>query len=252
MPEASRKFKTFIIHLQRAKGRKAQVGDLTDKSPFDVEIVDAVDGALLSDNEIKTCYTDAPFLEPTYPFGLNAGEIGCFLSHRRAWQKIVDQDLAAGLVFEDDVYVEPEVFNAALEAARTWTERFGFIQFQVRSAASDSLEVARGQGCKLLCPVPSLLRTSAQLVSHAAAKRLLDVTQTFDRPVDGLLQMHWITGVQPVCVSPSGVFDRTQETGGSTLSVKQPLVKKLGRELKRACYKAQIRKYSRRNAGKIK
>jgi len=249
MPETLQNFKTFIIHLQRAKGRKAQVRDLIEKSPFAVEIIDAVDGKLLTQPAIDACYTDALGLEPAYPFGLNAGEIGCFQSHRRAWQKIVDQDLTAGLVFEDDVYIEPDIFNAALQAAKTWVDKHGFIQFQVRTVAPDCRQLEQAGGCKLLRPVPSLLRCSAQLINNATARRLLDVTQSFDRPVDVVLQMHWITGVQPVCVVPAGVFDRTRETGGSTLSKKRPLMAKLGREFKRYRYRSQIRKLSKRAIG---
>jgi len=249
MPETVRNFKTFIIHLQRAKGRKAQVRDLSEKSPFAVEIIDAVDGKLLTQTAIDACYTDAPRLAPAYPFGLNAGEIGCFQSHRRAWQKIVDQDLTAGLVFEDDVFIDPDVFNAALEAAKTWVDQYGFIQFQVRAVAADSQKLEHVGGCKLLRPVPSLLRCSAQLISNRAARRLLDVTRTFDRPVDVVLQMHWLTGVQPVCVVPAGVFDRTRETGGSTLSKKRSLIAKLVREYQRYRYRSQIRKLSNKNAG---
>ena len=248
MADAMSKYKSFIIHLQRSTGRKAQVQDLIGKSPFEAEIVDAVDGAKLSKEDIDACFSAQPLLQPVYPFGLNPGEIGCFQSHRRAWQKIVDQDLAAGLVLEDDVQIDPAVFKPALEAAKAWSQDFGFIQFQVREVAPDSPEVGQLGSIRLLRPVPTLLRCSAQLVNNATAKRLLEVTARFDRPVDTLLQMHWITGVQPVCVVPSGVTDRTQETGGSTLSLKRPLRAKILRELKRFNYRRKITSLSKRNS----
>ncbi len=245
--EKTDKYKSFIIHLQRSSGREAQVKDLIGKSPFETEIVDAVDGAKLSQAEIDACFSEKPLQQPVYPFGLNAGEIGCFLSHRRAWQKIVDQDLAAGLVFEDDVQIDPDVFDTALEAAKAWSPEYGFIQFQVREVAADSPEL--GQiGCnRLFRPVPTLLRCSAQLVNNATAKKLLKATARFDRPVDTLLQMHWVTGVQPVCVVPSGVTDRTQETGGSTLSLKRPLHVKIQREIQRFAYRRKIVRLSKKS-----
>lgn len=244
--EEAGKYKSFIIHLQRSSGRAAQVRDLIGKSPFETEMVDAVDGAKLSQAEIDACFSQEPLLQPVYPFGLNAGEIGCFLSHRRAWQKIVDQDLTAGLVFEDDVQIDPEVFDAALDAAKAWSADYGFIQFQVRDVALDNPEMGQLGSNRLLRPVPTLLRCSAQLVNYATAKRLLKVTARFDRPVDTLLQMHWATGVQPVCVVPSGVTDRTQETGGSTLSLKRPMHIKILREIKRFAYRRKIIRLSKK------
>ena len=242
------KYKSFIIHLQRSKGRKAQVEDLISKSSFDVEIVDAVDGRLLSDADIDACYSEKPLLHPKYPFGVNAGEIGCFLSHRAAWQKIVDQNLTAGLIFEDDVQIDSATFDLALNAAKEWSADYGFIQFQVRKVSLDNPELGRINDSRLLCPVPSLLRCSAQLVSYSTAVQLLELTERFDRPVDTFLQMYWATGVQPVCIVPSGVTDRTQETGGSTLSLKRSKRAKIVREWRRFIYRRKIIYLSRKQA----
>ena len=238
-------YKSFIIHLERSEGRKAQVKDLISKSPFEVEIVDAVDGRLLSDADISKYYSEQPILRPKYPFSLNAGEIGCFLSHRAAWQKIVDQNLTAGLVFEDDVQIDPSVFMQSVEAAKIWSTDFGFIQFQVRGIPENCKVVNTDGDVRLLQPSPTLLRCSAQLINRATALHLLKETEIFDRPVDTFLQMHWATDVRPVCVSPSGVTDRTQETGGSTLSLARSTGSKILREWKRFIYRRKIVHLSR-------
>jgi GR25 family glycosyltransferase involved in LPS biosynthesis len=98
---------------------------------------------------------------------------------------------------------------------------------------------------KLIQPSPILLRTSAQLVSYATAVTLLENTKKFDRPIDGMLQMHWFTGVSPVCIVPSGVTDRTHETGGSTLSIKKSNIISLYRIIQRIIYRIKIRNYSK-------
>jgi hypothetical protein len=36
---------------------------------------------------------------PRYPFALRAAEIGCFLSHRRAWREILDRERAVTQIF---------------------------------------------------------------------------------------------------------------------------------------------------------
>lgn len=238
-------YKSFIIHLKRATNRKAQVQHLVDHSPFDTEIIEAVDGKNLNTEAIKTFYSGKSYLDPKYPFGLNAGEVACFQSHRLAWQKIVDQNLTAGLVFEDDVQIDPDVFSNSMDAAKSWSKDFGYIQFQVRPVSQKHKVIRYYKNVRLLRPVPVILRCSAQLIAQHTARHLLKLSETFDRPVDTWLQLFWITGVMPVCVAPSGVTDRTYETGGSNLSIKRPLSSKILIEGQRWLYRSKLRRYSR-------
>ena len=60
-------------------------------------------------------YSKTPLYDPAYPFILNNGEIGCFLSFRKAWQNIVDQNLSAGLIFEDDVSLNLQIFKKSFD-----------------------------------------------------------------------------------------------------------------------------------------
>ncbi len=64
-----------------------------------------------------------------------------------------------------------------------------------------------GQRVTLNHPSAPPLRALAQFVSNAAARRLLAVTERFDRPVDTFLQMSWITGVELLTFTPSGVYE---------------------------------------------
>ena len=101
--------------------------------------------------------------------------------------------------------------------------------------------VARRGGLALIRPDAPPLRAIAQIVSLAAAKRLLDRTLPFDRPVDTMLQMTWMTG-QPVLVaSPSPVRDVSLKTGGSTVQRKSmSLAERLRHEAMRPLYRAQV------------
>ena len=251
MSKGMQVYKTFIVHLQRATGRKGQVRDLMAKAPYAAQIVDAVDGARLSAADVDACYSVQSVMKPAYPFKLNVGEMGCFLSHRKVWQEIVDQKLDAGLIFEDDVQIDPEAFSKALTLAVKHVQKLGYIQFQVREVRGVNKVIAKNGNAMIVQPVVTPLRTSAQFVSNAVAQDLLELTQIFDRPIDGVLQLYWETGVQLSCVVPSGVSDRTAATGGSTLSSKQPLIKKIGREFKRKIYRMRVRNISMRTAGTI-
>ena len=101
--------KAFIIHLERAAGRRASVEALRARLPIESEILPAVDGrARLAEADRGGLCARSRF-SPRYPFALGLPEIGAFLSHRAAWRRIVDEGLDFAFVFEDD---------AAIDAAR--------------------------------------------------------------------------------------------------------------------------------------
>ena len=94
--------------------------------------------------------------------------------------------------------------------------------------------------------MPTLLRCSAQLVSYSTAKKLLEMTKKFDRPVDGLLQLNWDTKINITTITPSGVIDNTYASGGSNLSLNIPLSQKLKQEFNRIKYRYYIKKYTKK------
>ena len=99
--------KAFILHLERAAGRRANVETLRARLPIESEILPAVDGARLSAEEAKAAYVRSRFA-PRYPFALGLPEIGAFLSHRAAWRRIVDEGLDFACVFEDDAEIDQD------------------------------------------------------------------------------------------------------------------------------------------------
>jgi GR25 family glycosyltransferase involved in LPS biosynthesis len=234
--------KTFVIHLGRAKGRRARVDKLLKGTPYSARILDAVDGALIPEAERNAVISVEPLFQPAYPFAIGPGEYGCFQSHRVAWQAILDEDLDAALILEDDVALTP-TFADAVALAQEHVGTFGYIQFQVRSV-DESAVVSQFGGARIVQPRVTPLRTSAQLVSCTAARSLLAMTETIDRPVDTFLQSHWRTGLHLTCVVPSGVEDRTQETGGSTISSQRSIWDKVKREYLRGRYRRAVKRLS--------
>ncbi|TAM98812.1 MAG: glycosyltransferase family 25 protein, partial [Rhizobiaceae bacterium] len=103
----------FIIHLARADQRRPQVEKLLTQLQMPAGIIHAVDGNTLSQEEIAAVYR-RHLHRPHYPFALRPTEIGCFLSHRKAWQAILDRKLDAGLTVEDDVTVDGALYPGLL------------------------------------------------------------------------------------------------------------------------------------------
>ncbi|MGO1161108.1 glycosyltransferase family 25 protein [Brucella pseudogrignonensis] len=233
--------KAFIIHLARAKDRRPQVEKLLRELPVKTEVIDAVDSQTLPDTDIKRVYK-RKLHAPRYPFALSKNEIACFLSHRKAWQAIVDQGLDAGFVIEDDIELT-DVFNAAFHAVTNHFEPGSFVRFTFRDR-EQGREVFRNDQLRIIIPNPIGLGMVAQLVSFDAAKKLLAVTEQFDRPVDTTLQMRWVTGLQPLAVIPGGVKEISAALGGTTIQHKKSFKDKLAREILRPIYRMRVRSFS--------
>lgn len=239
------KIEAFIIHLQRATSRLGQVEELLRHLPVSSHILKAVDGQSLSANQIAAVYW-RNLHKPYYPFELRLGEIACFLSHRNAWQEIVDRGLDAALILEDDVDLVPGVFDAAFNlAVAKVTGDPAYIQFGLRSLKGSVQTLACDGDVSIVRPEIIPLRTTAQLVTREAAKILLQHTSVFDRPIDVFLQLHWLSGIHPVTVVPSGLIDRTRDIGGTTIHSSKEISERLMREWGRFVYRWNIRRLSR-------
>ncbi len=233
--------KAFIIHLQRSAQRRPQVERLRAALPCASEIFAATDGALLSEGDVDRVYRRG-LRKPFYPFALNRGEIGVFLSHRAVWRKILAEGLDYALTFEDDAEIDAKIFARTFALARETRALWAYALAPSEKTPVRGGILAQGEGVALLRPDNPPLRAIAQFVSAQAARRLLEVSESFDRPVDTFLQMSWVTGVELLAFKPSGVRDASAGIGGSTIQArKKPLSQKLARETLRPLYRAQVR-----------
>lgn len=231
----------WIIHLDRARDRQAQVQRLIATAPCKAQIIPAVDAKQLSHSDIEKVLFKHSIHAPEYRFPVSNGEVACFLSHRAVWQKIVESGAPMGMIYEDDTALDPEIHTAAVALAKDHIEALGIIMFQPRNIQTAADSVASQNGLHLTRPHVSPLRTNATLYSASAARRMLEVTKVFDRPVDGTLQLHWVTGLRAGIVQPSGVSEVSADLGGTTIQAKpRGLAERLHREFWRPVYRRQI------------
>lgn len=103
------KIKTYVINLKDSADRREAVLAETSKYPFmEVELVEAVDGRKLKPEEFKDRFDLKKFIDRYYrtPKG---GEIGCTLSHRICYRKLLESNEKFALILEDDVcFIYPE------------------------------------------------------------------------------------------------------------------------------------------------
>ena len=231
--------KAFILHLERAHSRAATVQSLRASMAIASEVLGAIDAARLTPQEVDQAYAGGRF-RPTYPFPLTRTEVGVFLSHRLAWRRIVDDAFDFAFIFEDDAEIDPAAFAALVEFATLERPAWDYVLLPAQPIRNGTPVASRGD-FMLMRPDAPPLRAIAQIVSFAAAKRLLDRTLPFDRPIDTLMQMTWVTGQPVLVVSPSPIRDVSRETGGSTVQRKSmSLVERLHHEAMRPIYRARV------------
>lgn len=234
----------FVLHLLRATARRENAHALLARCGTEGEIWPAVDGRAMTSADLDACANDTLFT-PAYPFGLKTGEIGCFLSHRRIWAEIVRRDLDYGLIFEDDVAIDPGPYAKAVRLAVRHAPTFHYIQLQNRPPERTGPVADQDGDSTLRVPVVSSLRASAQLVTRTAAAHLLALSEIFDRPVDTFVQSHWQTGLRPAAIYPAGIATISDQLDGSTIqSGKKTLGQRLYREVARGLYRARVRRCS--------
>lgn len=239
--------KAFIIHLERATGRRPSVEALRAHLPIESEVLPAVDGRLLPPEAVKAAYVRDRF-SPRYPFALGLPEIGAFLSHRAAWRRIVDDGHDFAFVFEDDAAIDPALFAALLDFAIAERGRWDYVLLPAAGLEPAGDVVARQGKFALLRPLAPPLRAIGQIVSRAAAERLLALTEPFDRPVDTFLQMVWVTGETLLALTPTPIRDVSRETGGTTVQRRRTgLLRRLHHEAMRPVYRAKVLALYRRH-----
>ena len=238
----------FVISLERSQLRFKHGTSLLPRIPLPGEILPAVDGRALTAQQTNTVYVRC-LHKPMYPFVLGPGEIGCFLSHRKAWQEISQRKLDAGLVLEDDVSIDDAQLAKSLELLRRECPGNAYVQLPVRPLGQIARAVVEGNDSRIVHPTVTPLRTSGQWVTRHAAEQLLAATERFDRPVDAMLQMFWVTGVRLMAIEPAGISDMTNDLGGSTISTRKHHGLKLttlSREWNRTLYRWRISRLSRK------
>jgi GR25 family glycosyltransferase involved in LPS biosynthesis len=235
------KVEAIIIHLSRAEGRWPQVERLQQQLPMTVTVLDAVDGQALADDEVRAVYRRR-LHRPRYPFEMRRSEVACFLSHRAAWQMILDRGLDAGLIVEDDVELDKAGFRPVLKLAISHMLKSNAIRFPKKAWGETGPVVAEAGDTRIVAPRHVRLGMQAQLVGCDAARAFLAFTETFDRPVDTMLQMDWLHQVRMLSAMPVAIREVAAELGGTTVQKKaKSLTEILSRELLRARYRFAVR-----------
>lgn len=100
-----------IINLETSTERRLHMQEQMPVTELDYRIVPAVDGHSLSQDEIdEICHANGVLLRRGSH--LSPGETGCALSHIGLYREILDNDIKAMVILEDDVRVDKRILLA--------------------------------------------------------------------------------------------------------------------------------------------
>jgi glycosyl transferase family 25 len=244
----------WVINLDRSIDRMASVRANLVPHGVAFERIQAVDAAQLSDDGISQIY-DTEVNQKKYFSPLKKGEIACFLSHRLAWQALLDSAYECAVIIEDDVVFDNNPLSWMDDLA-TWLAQQPptlVKLFSRREVRGKSLHTLNHEIKMLQSDLPPL-GTQAQMLNRQAAKLLLQNSTSFSLPVDVALQAWWETGVNVLTVNPNIAREVSAGLGGSTLSGHRSTttMQKIIRELKRPVYRLNRYRLAKLKAWRVR
>lgn len=103
--------KFFIINLEQDIEKRQKITALCESLGLNYEIIKAIYGKALSEDEIKqNTYPKEEQLK-LFKRTLSLGEIGCAMSHRLCYQKIIEQKLENAIILEDDAVFDESLLE---------------------------------------------------------------------------------------------------------------------------------------------
>lgn len=99
---------TFVLNLEHNTERKKYMQDILKGIPIDYEFFPAVYGRNIEN--ISEVY-DSELAQKKSKRQLNAGEIGCALSHKAIYKKMIDENIPQALILEDDISLSSDFYS---------------------------------------------------------------------------------------------------------------------------------------------
>ena len=200
--EKNARLPTFIVTLPEAKERQEHMKRQMDDLGLDFEWFEAVDGRGFDVPALPEY--DARRRRRNYGRDLKGGEIGCLLSHKKLYQKIVEEQIPLTLVLEDDAILHEDFAQAVGDVQQCETP-FDLVRF----LGSKKLTKARQRVVEDLTPPYQLCRlyglpggTHAYMITLDGARKMLRVMDRYAFPIDTLMGREWDTKCMIYVVMP--------------------------------------------------
>lgn len=203
--------KTIVISLLRAQGRRKNAENQLLSHGADWEILEAIDGLRLQNfppeyNEKK--------VDRLLGFSLTLSEIGCFLSHREAWLRCIENNSPV-LILEDDFHLSSSI-NEAINCLLQNQDLWDIARLQALSDSSHTVQ-KEFDHFKIVRNDYDPLGATAYVLKPSSAKKLIIHSNEIFEPLDHFLEHSKKHGLKMIAIKPypvtangseSTIFDR--------------------------------------------
>ncbi|MDR0662311.1 MAG: glycosyltransferase family 25 protein [Holosporales bacterium] len=202
----------YVINLDRRPDRRVLILPLAEKIGFPLERVAAIDGNLLTSEQVNQVIDAEAFSVFTGRPPTQKGEIGCALSHLHVWEAFLRSPYQYALILEDDARFDPEKIRQVIFKLLTVAQNWDIVNF-------DFCDVHFGMPLTLsqidreyrhVIYIAKTLHAGAYLINRKAARALYAHALPIKMPVDLFFTRGWelgltFTGVEPHLVHQANI-----------------------------------------------
>ncbi len=176
--------KSYLINLERDQGRLAHMARFFSAASIEFERVPAIDGHRLGEEELQNfCQLHPRPNAATW----GKGQVGCFLSHRAAWNNLSQSDNRFGAIFEDDLHISNDI-KPLLESSLWIPEDADIIRLETSTNRMLMGRPVFTYHKRYLCPLNSTSWCAGAYILHReTAEKLLNVSPEHYDTVDAFL-----------------------------------------------------------------
>jgi glycosyl transferase family 25 len=196
MNSSSPPIQILVISLERSLDRRKQVEQEMKKISLPWSFLDAVDGSRLNEPPVEYKPKKVKRLQG---YELTPNEIGCYLSHKKAWQRCVEGNVST-LVLEDDFVLSPD-FQNILMTMLNQMPQYGFIRLQGLYEVPCQ-EILSISGVSLVKNRGDAVGATAYLLQPDIAKELIKHSANIYEPVDHFLEHYQKHGLEFLAIRP--------------------------------------------------
>lgn len=186
----------LVISLAGSDVRQQKVKSELDKTNLDWHFLDAVRGSALTSTPKEY---QPEKVKNLLGFELTPNELGCFLSHKKAWQECVDKNIPT-IIFEDDFCLLPH-FEQAIHFLVNESTNWDAVRLQGLSTVPQE-KIQGNTVFSLVRNIGDAVGATAYLLKPSAAQTLIDASSDIYEPLDHFLEHHQKHHLEFLAISP--------------------------------------------------
>jgi glycosyl transferase, family 25 len=190
----------FVINMDRAIERWNQAAKAIESAGISYERLPAVDGRAL---KLPIKEFDASAYRLRHGRRPNLATIGCYISHLKAWQALLDSPHEYGIICEDDIQIDCQVpLRTLLQKAIDFRESWDILRLCGFHNSHPRCFAPLAEGYSLAVNLTRLSGSAAYMLHRTAAEHLLERLVPMSLPLDHALDREWVYGLKAASIYP--------------------------------------------------